>query len=243
MIAAAVLRLGRFTRFVPHSVMIGFLTGVAVNIVLGQLPDLVGSDVSGDIALAKAWHLLLDLRQHRPRLAGRRSVGHRHPGGPRPHPPGGLLVAHRAGHPHRCGDRSGRRHCPARPRRRARSPRPAAARASPAERALHRPRLGRARRRGARPRPGSRGQRVGAQPGRVEAEPNRDFLAQGVGNVLPASSADSPSAARSARRRSASRRVPVAAGRRSSPASGWRSSCSPSPASSAHVAMPTLAAC
>ncbi len=61
MIAAAVLRLGRFTRFVPHSVMIGFLTGVAVNIVLGQLPDLVGSDVSGDTALAKAWNLLLDL--------------------------------------------------------------------------------------------------------------------------------------------------------------------------------------
>ena len=61
MVVAAILRLGRFTRFVPHSVMIGFLTGVAVNIVLGQLPDLVGSDVSGDFALAKAWHLLLDL--------------------------------------------------------------------------------------------------------------------------------------------------------------------------------------
>jgi sulfate permease, SulP family len=44
---------------VPHSVMIGFLTGVAVNIVLGQLPELMGSDVPGDIALAKAWHLLL----------------------------------------------------------------------------------------------------------------------------------------------------------------------------------------
>jgi MFS superfamily sulfate permease-like transporter len=62
MIAAAALRLGRLTRFVPHSVMIGFLTGVAVNIILGQLPDLVGSDVSGDFALAKAWHLLLDPR-------------------------------------------------------------------------------------------------------------------------------------------------------------------------------------
>ena len=61
MIAAAALRLGRFTRFVPHSVMIGFLTGVACNIILGQLPDLVGSDVSGDFALAKAWNLLRDL--------------------------------------------------------------------------------------------------------------------------------------------------------------------------------------
>jgi SulP family sulfate permease len=62
MVVAALLRLGRFTRFVPHSVMIGFLTGVAVNIVLGQQPDLTGSDVSGEFALAKAWHLLLDPR-------------------------------------------------------------------------------------------------------------------------------------------------------------------------------------
>lgn len=61
MIAAAIARLGRFTRFVPHSVMIGFLTGVAVNIALGQLPDLTGSDVTGDVPVAKAWHLLLDL--------------------------------------------------------------------------------------------------------------------------------------------------------------------------------------
>jgi SulP family sulfate permease len=36
MIAAGLLRLGRFTRFVSHSVMIGFLSGVAVNIVVGR---------------------------------------------------------------------------------------------------------------------------------------------------------------------------------------------------------------
>ena len=59
MVAAALLRLGRLTRFVPHSVMIGFLTGVACNIMFGQLPDLVGSDVTGDVAIAKAWNLLL----------------------------------------------------------------------------------------------------------------------------------------------------------------------------------------
>lgn len=58
MIAAAILRLGRYTRFVPHSVMIGFLTGVAVNIIFGQLPDLAGSDVTGEFALARAWNLL-----------------------------------------------------------------------------------------------------------------------------------------------------------------------------------------
>jgi sulfate permease, SulP family len=58
MVAAAVLRLGRFTRFVSHSVMTGFLTGVAVNIILGQLPDLTGASVSGAHALQKAIDLL-----------------------------------------------------------------------------------------------------------------------------------------------------------------------------------------
>ena len=37
MVAAGVLKLGRYTRFVSISVMIGFLTGVATNIMLGQL--------------------------------------------------------------------------------------------------------------------------------------------------------------------------------------------------------------
>jgi sulfate permease, SulP family len=37
MIAAGLLRWGRFTRFVSLSVLTGFLTGVAVNIILGQL--------------------------------------------------------------------------------------------------------------------------------------------------------------------------------------------------------------
>jgi len=43
MIAAAVVGLSRHVRFVSHSVMLGFLTGVAVNMVLGQLPDCSGS--------------------------------------------------------------------------------------------------------------------------------------------------------------------------------------------------------
>lgn len=54
------MRLGRFTRCVPHSVMIGFHTGVAVSSALGPLPDLTGSAVAGEYALARAWHLLLD---------------------------------------------------------------------------------------------------------------------------------------------------------------------------------------
>ncbi|MCU7727719.1 SulP family inorganic anion transporter [Actinoplanes sp. KI2] len=59
MVLAGLARLGRYLRFVPHSVMIGFLCGVAVNIVLGQLPDLAGATASGPFALAKAWDLLL----------------------------------------------------------------------------------------------------------------------------------------------------------------------------------------
>jgi SulP family sulfate permease len=43
MLAAGLLRLGRYTRFVSFSVMIGFLTGVAANIILGQIPDLTGA--------------------------------------------------------------------------------------------------------------------------------------------------------------------------------------------------------
>ena len=48
MIVAGLLRLGRYTRFVSLSVMVGFLTGVAVNIVFGQLADLTGASVTGD---------------------------------------------------------------------------------------------------------------------------------------------------------------------------------------------------
>jgi SulP family sulfate permease len=58
MIAAGILRLGRYTRFVSLSVMIGFLTGVAVNIVFGQLSDLTGASVEGDVAIEKAWDLV-----------------------------------------------------------------------------------------------------------------------------------------------------------------------------------------
>lgn len=54
MVAAGLLRLGRYTRFVSHSVMTGFLTGVAVNIICGQLGDLTGTTAKGANSLAKA---------------------------------------------------------------------------------------------------------------------------------------------------------------------------------------------
>lgn len=58
MVVAGIFRLGRYTRFVSHSVMTGFLTGVAVNIVLSQLPDLTGAPSEGDISLEKAINVL-----------------------------------------------------------------------------------------------------------------------------------------------------------------------------------------
>ena len=58
MLAAGILKLGRFARFVSHSVMSGFLFGIAVNILLGQIPDLTGAAATGRTSLAKAASVL-----------------------------------------------------------------------------------------------------------------------------------------------------------------------------------------
>jgi SulP family sulfate permease len=60
MLLAGLFRLGRYTRFVSQSVMTGFLTGVATNIVLGQLVDLTGSPSEGANALARGINVLLN---------------------------------------------------------------------------------------------------------------------------------------------------------------------------------------
>jgi sulfate permease, SulP family len=54
LLAAGLARLGRYTRFVSYSVMIGFLTGISVNIVCGQISDLTGAPAQGAFPLAKA---------------------------------------------------------------------------------------------------------------------------------------------------------------------------------------------
>jgi SulP family sulfate permease len=59
MVIAGVLRLGRYTRFVSLSVMLGFLTGVAANIVLSQVGDLTGAEANGDVALTRALDVVL----------------------------------------------------------------------------------------------------------------------------------------------------------------------------------------
>ena len=61
MIAAALLRLSRYIRFVSYSVMLGFLSGIAVNMVLGQLPDLLGVDAEGSLSVTKAWYVVSHL--------------------------------------------------------------------------------------------------------------------------------------------------------------------------------------
>ena len=58
MIAAGLLHLGRYIRFVSRSVMLGFLTGVAVNIIFGQLAGLVGSPTEGGVAVEKAVYVV-----------------------------------------------------------------------------------------------------------------------------------------------------------------------------------------
>ncbi len=59
MVLAGVFKLGRYTRFVSQSVMTGFLTGVAVNIIFGQLADLTGSTGQGGSAVARGIYVLL----------------------------------------------------------------------------------------------------------------------------------------------------------------------------------------
>ncbi len=60
---AGVFRLGFLIRFVSNSVMTGFLNGVAVLIILGQLSDLTGYQSSFTNRVAQALDLLLHLGQ------------------------------------------------------------------------------------------------------------------------------------------------------------------------------------
>ena len=54
LVAAGLAGLGRYTGFVSYSVMIGFLTGISVNIAYGQVADLTGAEAHGAFPLAKA---------------------------------------------------------------------------------------------------------------------------------------------------------------------------------------------
>ena len=58
-----VLKLGTLIRFVSNAVMIGFLTGVAVLIILGQLGDFTGHDSQFSNKVVQAVDLLLHVNQ------------------------------------------------------------------------------------------------------------------------------------------------------------------------------------
>lgn len=69
MLVAGFLKLGALIRFVPNSVMTGFVNAVAILIILGQLDDFTGYGSVGDNRIARTWDLLLNSNQvHLPTL-------------------------------------------------------------------------------------------------------------------------------------------------------------------------------
>jgi len=62
-IIAGLLGAGRLTRFVSFSVMTGFLAGVAVSLILSQLPTIAGVDVSGNNKVGETLDLASKLQQ------------------------------------------------------------------------------------------------------------------------------------------------------------------------------------
>ena len=63
MLILGLFKLGSLLRFVPNSVLTGFINGVAVLIVLGQLDNLTGYASSGGNRIARTFDLLLHLGQ------------------------------------------------------------------------------------------------------------------------------------------------------------------------------------
>lgn len=59
MLGLGLARLGSAVRFVPHAVLTGFVSAVAVNIVLGQLDDFTGYDAQGSNRLSSALDTLV----------------------------------------------------------------------------------------------------------------------------------------------------------------------------------------
>lgn len=63
MLLAGLLKLGRLLRFVANSVVIGFLTGVSINVILSQLSDFTGYSSAYPNKVMKAIDTLLNLDQ------------------------------------------------------------------------------------------------------------------------------------------------------------------------------------
>ncbi|NTU78129.1 MAG: SulP family inorganic anion transporter [Chloroflexales bacterium] len=70
MLTAGLLKLGSLIRFVPNSVMVGFVNAVALLIILGQLDDFTGYNTTGPNRVVRTLDLLRNLDQvHVPTLA------------------------------------------------------------------------------------------------------------------------------------------------------------------------------
>jgi len=63
MLLAGVLKLGFLTRFVSNAVMTGFVTGIAINIIRGQLGDITGYASEYSNKVVKGIDTLLHLGQ------------------------------------------------------------------------------------------------------------------------------------------------------------------------------------
>lgn len=61
MLVLGLLKMGRLLRFVPNSVLTGFINGVAVLIILGQLENLTGYEAQGANSVAQAFNLAVNL--------------------------------------------------------------------------------------------------------------------------------------------------------------------------------------
>ena len=61
LVLARVFRLGFLGDFLSTSVLIGFLTGVGVQVATGQLPDMLGIPKGSGGWLEQQWHLLTSL--------------------------------------------------------------------------------------------------------------------------------------------------------------------------------------
>lgn len=59
MILAGVLGAGSLLRFVPTAVMVGFISAIGINIVLGQLPNFTGYDAAGENRVTQTLDLAL----------------------------------------------------------------------------------------------------------------------------------------------------------------------------------------
>jgi len=76
-LASGLLKLGSLIKFVSQSVMTGFITGIALNIVIGALPDLTGYTSPYYIEIPKLADMLLNIDQFDPltTLLGLATIG------------------------------------------------------------------------------------------------------------------------------------------------------------------------